>query len=74
MNALKFSMRNEVPENRHIKIKFCNKKCSVEKTQIDQNVSANGFEKLTKHTRLNYMNRRSIKLTVAGPISKFFAG
>lgn len=41
-------MRNKVLENRHVKIKFCNKKCSVEKAQADQNATAEGIEKIKR--------------------------
>lgn len=36
-------MQNKVPENRQVKIKFCNKKCPVEKAQVYQNAGVNGI-------------------------------
>lgn len=38
-------MQNKFLENRHEKIKFYNKMYRVEKSRIDQNMSANGKNK-----------------------------
>lgn len=66
-------MQNKVPENRQVKIKNFNEKCQVEKAQDDQNVTANGIEKIKRACRVKPCSYRSIKLTAACPILNFFA-
>lgn len=72
MHALKWSSWNKVPENIHVKIKFCNKNSQMKRLGLIKMRPQMESKKLNEHTGLNYVNRRSIKLTAASPISKFF--
>lgn len=52
MISLEWSTQNKVPENRQVNIKLYNKKCPAEKTQTDQNATANEIEKIKRARRV----------------------